>query len=82
MQHAKLPVIRPKFKQGSNLRFPLNSLCHFPSPWRHRGSSSRCVKLTDTLTTLPVCRFLYPLLPAGTETVFDVHDTCVLTLSL
>ena len=73
---------RAAFKQGSNLRFLLNSLCHFPSPSGHGGSRSRCVKLTDTLTTLPVCKFLYPPPPpAITHTAFDVHSTCVLTSS-
>lgn len=60
IQHAKLPVIRPNFNRAAiwGSRFLLNTLCYFLSPLGHRGNRSRCVNLTDTLTTLPVCKFL------------------------
>lgn len=83
IKHVTQPVIRQNWSRAPiwGCRALLNSLCHFPSPLGHKGSRSRCVELTDTLTTLPVFKFLYPLLPVLTKTTFDVHSTCVLTRS-
>lgn len=69
--------------QGSNLRLqvPFELPMSLPLSLGHRGSRSRCVKLTDALTTLPVCKFLDPLPAALTQTAFDVHSTWMLTRS-
>ena len=69
--------------QGSNLRLqvPFELPMSLPLSLGHRGSKSRCVKLTDALTTLPVCKFLDPLPAALTQTAFDVHSTWMLTRS-
>ncbi len=81
MQHAKLPVIRPNLSKAVIWGSFWTPYVTSPLPGGTEEVRADVLSLTDTLTTLPVCKFLCPLQPAVTETAFDVHSTCVLTLS-